>query len=120
MFVPTLPTEELVNENAENKTLDVSKPWKNFFEQQQSNMQMCLGEEGFWIPSVSSDDNSVTPSAPGGQLAQVAASFGKQGGVSAGVLVFDPYEVNNGTLEHPMGQLKVLLNDGTFHSIVNT
>lgn len=120
MFIPTLPTEELVTENAEAKTYDINKPWKNFFEQQQSNMQLCLGNEGFWIPSVSSDPASVTPSTTGGQLAQVAASFGKQGGINSGTIVFDPYELNGATLPARNGQLKVMLNDGAFHSITNT
>lgn len=125
MFIVTVPTEELVtkNEEGDNATYDINKPWKNYFEQQQSNMQLALSDEGFWIPSVSSNPASVTPAITGGQLAQVAASFGMQGGVNAGTVIFDPYEINGGAVGPPqvrLGQLKVILNDGVFHSITNT
>lgn len=122
MFVPTLPTEELIEKTGEGEaaTYDVNKPWKNYFEQQQSNMQLALSDEGFWIPSVSSDPASVTPSTTGGQLAQVAASFGTQGGINAGTFVFDPYEVNGATPPARNGQVKVMLLDGAFHAIVNS
>jgi len=94
--------------------------WNNFFDQNTQQMQQSLSNEGFWIPSVSSDSNSVTPPAAGGQLAQLAASFGQQGGINAGTIVFDPAEVNGGSAPAPRGQLKVILADGVFHAITNT
>lgn len=118
MIVPQVPTEEIADEEGHR-----TKAWDNFFQQQFSNMQECLSDEGFRIPSVSSDPASVTPSTTGGQLAQVAASFGTQGGVNAGTVIFDPYEINGGAVGPPqvrLGQLKVILNDGIFHSITNT
>lgn len=108
----------------EDKPLDEkgywSPGWGNFFDQNTQQMQQSLSNEGFWIPSVSSASNSVTPPATGGQLAQVAASFGQQNGVNAGTIVFDPAEVNGGSSGSPNGQLKVMLNDGNFHSITNS
>lgn len=105
MFVPIVPTEAITDENGER-----TKPWDNFFQQQAQNMQESLSDEGFAIPSVSSASNSVSPPATGGQLAQLQASFGTQQGVQVGRLVFDPNT----------NQLKVILNDGTFHPITTT
>jgi hypothetical protein len=93
--------------------------WGNYFDQNTQQQQQSLSNEGFWIPSVSSDSNSVSPPASGGQLAQVQASYGQQNGVQLGTIIFDPAEANGGS-PTPNGQLKVLLGDGTFHKITNT
>lgn len=113
MIVPNVPTDPLIDENRET-----TKPWRNYFEQSTQEMQQSLSNEGFWIPSVSSAADSVTPPSSGGQLAQVAASFGTQGGINAGTIIFDPAEPNGGS-PAPNGQLKVILADGVFHGIVN-
>lgn len=115
MIVINVPNDKLVDENN-----DVTKPWANYFDQTTQQMQQSLSNEGFWIPSVSSASDSVNPPAAGGQVAQLEASFGQQNGINAGTLIFDPAEVNGGSPTSPNGQLKVLLNDGTFHAITNT
>lgn len=108
----------------DSKPLDDKGNWSpgysNFFDQNTQQMQQSLSNEGFWIPSVSSASDSVDPPTSGGQLAQVAASFGQQGGINAGTIVFDPAEVNGGSMGSPRGQLKVMLADGAFHAITNT
>lgn len=115
MIVINVPNDKLVDEKGE-----VTKPWGNYFDQTTQQMQQSLSNEGFWIPSVSSASDSVSPPASGGQLAQLAASFGTQNGVNAGTIIFDPAEVNGGSMGSPNGQLKVILADGVFHSITNT
>lgn len=115
MIVPNVPTQPIVDEQG-----NTTKPWDNFFEQQTQEMQQSLSNEGFWIPSISSASDSVMPPASGGQLAQLAASFGEQGGINAGTIIFDPAEINGGSSGNPNGQLKVILADGVFHSITNT
>lgn len=98
----------------------LTENYSNILQQLFSTLQKGVGQEGFEISSVSSDPNSVTPPTSGGQLAKIQSSFGQQNGVKAGTVVFDPYEVNGATLPARNGQLKVLLNDGTFHGITNT
>jgi hypothetical protein len=115
MDVPNFLPERVIDENGY-----WTEPWKSLMEQLLQNMQTDLGNEGFVNPSVSSDPTSVTPNAAGGQLQQVQSSFGQQNGVIAGTIIFDPYEVNGAVLPARNGQLKVLLNDGTFHPITNT
>lgn len=115
MIVPNVPTQNIVDEQGNN-----TKAWENYFEQTTQEMQQSLSNEGFWIPSVSSANGSLTPPTTGGQLAQLAASFGTQGGINAGTIVFDPAEVNGGSSGNPNGQLKVMLADGNFHAITNT
>ena len=105
MIVVSVPTDKIVDE----KNV-MAAPWGNYFEQNTQQMQQSLSNEGFWIPSVSSANNSVTPPFAGGQLAQIAASYGKQNGVNLGTLVYDPNT----------NQLKVFLNDGAFHTITTT
>lgn len=94
--------------------------YQNILQQLFSALQRGVGQEGFEISVVSSDPNSVTPPTAGGQLLKIQSSFGEQNGVIAGTVVFDPYEVNGATPPARNGQLKVLLNDGTFHGIMNT
>ena len=84
--------------------------WGNYFDQNTQQMQQSLSNEGFWIPSVSSANNSVTPPATGGQVAQIEATYGQQTGVNLGTLIYDPNT----------DQLKVLLSDGTFHAITTS
>lgn len=115
MIVISVPNENIVDDQN-----IITKSWGNYFDQNTQQMQQSLSNEGFWIPSVSSDANSVTPPAAGGQIAQLEASFGQQNGLNAGTLIFDPAEVNGGSPSVPNGQLKVLLGDGLFHKITNT
>ena len=115
MIVVSVPTDKPIDKDGQ-----FTPPWGNYFDQNTQQMQQSLSNEGFWIPSVSSANDSVSPAATGGQLAQVAASFGQQGGVNAGTIIFDPAEVNGGTSGSPNGQLKVILADGVFHAITNT
>lgn len=116
MIVIPVPTGENILDEKGN----LLPSWGNFFDQNTQQMQQSLSNEGFWIPSVSSANDSVTPPASGGQLAQLAASFGQQNGVNAGTLIFDPAEVNGGSSGSPNGQLKVILADGVFHAITNS
>lgn len=91
------------------------------------NMTQSIGNEGYQIPLISSDPAN-------NQLAVIQASFQSSitpvnantqtvtVGAQAGTIIFDPYELNGGAVGPPRvskGQLKVLLNDGTFHAIVN-
>lgn len=115
MIVVNVPNDKMVDEEGHT-----TQPWGNYFDQSTMQMQQSIGEEGFWIPSVSSASDSVDPPTTGGQLAQVAASFGTQGGVNAGTIIFDPAEVNGGSSDAPNGQLKVILADGVFHAITNS
>ncbi len=114
MIIVNVPNDKMVDEEGH-----VTQPWGNYFDQSTMQQQQSLSNEGFWIPSVSSASDSVEPPATGGQLAQVAASFGMQNGVNAGTLIFDPAEINGGSALKPNGQLKVILADGVFHAIVN-
>jgi hypothetical protein len=124
MIIPNVPTDSMLDEKGV-----ISKPWENFFNQSAQQQQQSLSNEGFWIPSVSSASDSVTPPTSGGQLAQLAASFYVLGtsppqinpnGVQAGTIIFDPAEINGGSSGSPNGQLKVILADGVFHAITNT
>ena len=130
MIVPTYVQEKIVDDQGmptDGFTL--------FIQNLIQNMQLSLSDEGYLIPPISSDDNSVTPPIAGGQLAVLQASFLSATtpvdpntqtvtvGVQVGTIIFDPYELNGGAAgppRVPKGQLKVLLNDGLFHPIVNT
>lgn len=105
MIVVSVPTDKIVDEKGE-----MSPAWGNFFNQNTQQTQQSLSNEGFWVPSVSSASNSVSPPTTGGQLAQVQASYGQQTGVNLGTIVYDPNT----------NQLKVLLSDGTFHPITTS
>ena len=125
MIVPNYSQEKIVNEDG-----TPTENFSSFMRNMLQNMQLSLSDEGFWVPSVSSDPNSVDPPQTGGQLAIVAASY--QGntvnpdtqtvtaGVQLGTIVFDPYEVNGATPPARNGQLKVFLADLAFHPITNT
>lgn len=112
MFVPILSEGELVDQDGKP-----SQTWENTMIQLLQNMQEALSNEGFEIPSVSSE---VIPPATQSNLTIIQNSFGQPNGAIASTLIFDPYEVNGATLPARNGQLKVLLNDGTFHNITNT
>ncbi len=115
MIVVSVPTDKAVDKDG-----NFTPPWGNFFDQNTQQMQQSLSNEGFWMPSVSSQPGSSTPPDNGTQLQTIANSFGTQGGINSGTVVFDPYEVNGGTTDAPNGQLKVMLADGSFHKITNT
>ncbi len=115
MKVPTLSQGEIIDRDGRP-----TKGFQNLIIQLLQNMQSDLSNEGFQIPAVSSDPNSVTPPTVGGQLLQIQNAFGLQGGPQAGYLIFDPYEVNGGSGPTPrLGQLKVLLANGVFAKVVN-
>jgi hypothetical protein len=113
-----IPNFENVTFTERNGTL--TDPWQLILQNLFSELQGGVGNEGFEISIVTSDPNSITPPASGGQLLVIQDSFGNQNGVTAGTIVFDPYAVNGAILPARNGQLKVLLNDGTFHGITNT
>lgn len=98
----------------------LTESWQNLLQQLFTQLQLSVGPEGFVISDVSSASNSVTPPTAGGQVAVLEATFGQQNGVKVGTVIFDPAEVNGGSSGSPNGQLKVLLQDGTFHKITNT
>lgn len=114
MQIPTFTQSPVVKEDG-----NFTDSWATNIKQLLQNMQQDLSNEGFKIPSVSSDPNSVTPPTAGGQLLQIQNSFNLQDGVEAGTLIFDPYEPNGATPPVSKGQLKILLNDGLFHGITN-
>lgn len=114
MIIPVFVEDKPVD-----KTGDWNPSWKGVWEHLFQNMQISIGQEGYLIPSISSDPNSVTPPTSGGQLLQVQNSFSQQNGAQKGTLVFDPAEINGGSSMQPNGQLKILLGDGTFHAIAN-
>lgn len=99
---------------------NLTDPWQLILQSLISELQSGVGNEGFEISTISSDPASVTPPTAGGELARIQSSFGNQNGVEAGTVIFDPYEINGAVLPDRNGQLKVLLNDGIFHSITNT
>jgi len=123
MIVPNYVQEQIVDEKGYP-----TDNFATFLINLLQNMQVSISNEGYLIPSVSSDPASATPTS---QLAQLQASFQSETvnpdtqtvttGVQVGTIVFDPYEVNGGSGGTPrLGQLKVLLNDGTFHNVTNT
>lgn len=126
MIIPNYVQEQIVEKDGYPTT-----NFTSFLINLLQGMQVSISDEGYLIPSVSSADNSVTPPFTGGQLALLQDSFQTNvvnpdtqtvtPGVQVGTIVFDPNEVNGGSGGTPLlGQLKVLLNDGTFHKITNT
>ena len=102
MFVPTLPQEKLIETEGDGAGY-LTKPWANFFEQLQQNMQQALSNEGILSPSQTSSDIAIIqPNALGGTL------------------IFNTSAVNGGSPTSPNGQLYIRLLDGTFHPITNT
>jgi hypothetical protein len=73
-----------------------------FFQQLTSELQKNAGNEGLVVPTLSSENTSVTPPAAGGQITQIQAD------AENGTLIYDSFT----------NKLKVRLNDGTFHVIV--
>ena len=115
MMIPNFQNEAFTDRQG-----NLTDNWQLILQNLFSLLQKGIGTEGFQISQVSSDPNSTTPPTTGGQLARIQSSFGTDNGVVAGTIVFDPYEVNGGTIPPRNGQLKVMLLDGTFHSITNT
>ena len=76
--------------------------WQLLMQQLFTELQTNAGNEGLVVPTLSSDPNSVSPPAVGGQLAQIQTT------AQNGTLVYDTFT----------NELKVRLNDGTFHVIV--
>lgn len=123
MNIPEYLQQEIVKEDRYP-----TEAFSNFLRNLLQSMQLSISEEGYWIPSISSEPNSAGPGLT--QLGVLEASFQTDvvndntqtvtTGVQAGTIIFDPYEVNGGGGMTPrLGQLKVLLRDGTFHAIVN-
>lgn len=127
MIVPTYSPEKIVNEDG--------VPTDGFsllLRQLLQGLQLSISEDGYLCPSVSSEPgSSETPpdlSQPS-QLTVLQNTFQSNfvnvntqtviTGVRPGTVIFDPYEVNGATPPARNGQLKVLLNNGTFHAIVN-
>ena len=111
MFVPVLSEGELVDKDGKP-----TQQWENTMIQLLQNLQEAISNEGFEIPFISSE---VIAPATQSNLTIIQNSFGQPNGVIAGTTIFDPYEINGATLPARNGQLKVLLNDGTFHKITN-
>ena len=67
------------------------------------NLNISLSEEGFVIPTQSTDNINILGADS-----------------TSGTLLFDEAEINGGTAANPNGQLYIRLNDGTFHPVTNT
>lgn len=134
MIVPNYDGTQIVDEQGYP-----SPGFQNILQTLLKNMTQSVGNEGYLIPSVTSQPGSASlpPPAPPTTLSQLdvlQASFQSAStpvsvdgqtvtvGALAGTIIFDPYELNGGAVgppRVPKGQLKVLLNDGTFHAVVN-
>lgn len=126
MNVPTYTQEQIVKEDR-----NPTDAFASFLRNLLQNMQLSISDEGYWIPSVTSQPGSNV-GVPDNKLAVLQDSFQSptapvdsntqtvSTGVQPGTIIFDPWEVNGAVLPARNGQLKVLLNDGTFHNIVNT
>lgn len=73
-----------------------------YFQQLTDELQKNAGTEGLVVPTLSSQNTSVTPPAAGGQIGQIEA------GAALGTLIYDSFT----------DKLKVRLADGTFHVVV--
>jgi hypothetical protein len=83
------------------------------------NMTLSVSDEGYLIPNVNNSQQGVIQASfqtnvvnPESQTISV--------GVQIGTMVFNTQTVNGGSSGNPLGQLYVLLNDGTFHPVTNT
>lgn len=103
MQVPNMISEPFVKEDRH-----MEKGASNMVEQLLQNLQRDFGV------------TLVPPQASGSQLTQLASTYGQQDGIQLGCLVFDPTEVNGGSMSIPNGQLKIFLGDGSFHKITNS
>lgn len=125
MIVPTYVQEQVVDKEGVP-----TAGFNTFLSNLIQNMNLSVSDEGYLIPSISSAPDSAGTGLT--QIGVLQASF--QGtvvnpstqtvtvGVQVGTLIFDPYELNGGVIgppRVPLGQLKVLLNDGIFHAVVN-
>lgn len=97
MNIPNYENTQAVEENGY-----FTDYWQILWQQLFTELQANAGNEGLVVPTLSSDPNSVDPPAVGGQLAQIQTT------AQNGTLVYDTFT----------NELKVRLNDGTFHVIV--
>lgn len=114
MIVPTYQEESIVDN--EGNTLP---GFAIFLQNLIQNMQLSVSDEGYLIPNVTNAQMAVIQASfktsvvnPESQTVTV--------GVQRGTLVFNTETSNGGAPGSPLGQLHVLLNDGTFHPVTNT
>ncbi len=124
MNIPQYLQEELVKEDRYP-----TDAFANFLRNLLQGMQLSISNEGYLIPSISSEPDAKLGGLSPLQVLQNSFlsntvdpnSQTVTTGVQVGTIIFDPYEVNGGGGMTPrLGQLKVLLNDGQFHPITNT
>ncbi len=102
MIVPNFVDVKVVNEDG-----TFTDEWRNIMQTLLQSAQLNLGNEGYVVPTVSSDPNSVTPPTSGGQLLQVQNNIITVNGVSSytckfGTIIYDSFD-NKG---------KIALNNG--------
>ena len=131
MNVPTYSEGPIVDKDG-NATVGFQQLLKQLLQV----MQLSVSDDGYLIPSVSSEPGSselppYDPLKPS-QLDVLEATYKTDTvnnntqtilqGVRPGTIIFDPWEVNGSVdpLIPRYGQLKVLLNHGTFRPITNT
>lgn len=116
MIVPNYDGVQIVDENGYP-----TPGFTNILQTLLKNLTQSIGDEGYLIPPISGDDlialensfqSETTAVDPNTQTVTV--------GAQAGTIIFDPTEQNGAILPALNGQLKVLLNDGSFHKITNT
>lgn len=100
MNIPNFSYSKLIETSKEKFGLPSDDVYY-FFQQLVAELQSNAGPEGLVVPTLSSNASSVTPPATGGQITAIEA------GALNGTLVYDSNT----------DQLKVRLNDGTFHVI---
>lgn len=106
MIVPTMIKSQFVDKDG-----FLTDEAKNLMEQLLQNMQQNLSNEGVVVPSQSAANIAIIQNGTDALGNQIALK---------GTLIFDTSEVNGGSGPAPNGQLKILLQDGTFHPITNT
>lgn len=114
MIVPTYQEGQIVDENG------MPLPgFAIFLQNLIQNMQLSVSDEGYLIPNVTDAQKAVIQASyqttvvnPDSQTVTI--------GVQRGTMIFDTETSNGGAPGNPLGQLYVLLNDGTFHPVTNT
>ena len=106
MIVPTMIKEVFVDKDGL-----LTDAAKNLFEQLLQNMQQNFSNEGVVVPGQKDSDITIIQNGTTENGSQIALP---------GTLIFDKTAINGGSASSPNGQLKVLLQDGTFHFITNT
>jgi hypothetical protein len=84
-----------------NPTVYFHTAWQYWFDQLINELQINLGPEGFVVPSLSSDPNSVFPPTTGGQIGIV------ENGALTGTLIYDTF-TNQLKLKKPTGFVVVV------------